>query len=444
MFLSSLAFVLNAYLIIRGFRKETEKKAAEGFPISSLEGFGSVSQFNRSVFVNSAIITIAITLSFLLYLLSAYIIPFITERFTDIAIIAALGELITPVIFFSSLGLVFIAIGVWLLLKIPEKPAFLPGAMLKYYIPRSTPIVLDNFLSDAIIAFLDPITAIRMDEWTESIRVRLNPQFEPYLPEQTRLEQAKEKIFLMFYLKERMSGIFTSDTFLKELKEVIREEEVSSFLEGESSGISATILEETINTLLTQMPEIFETIDRIVIELVDNLPEFNSNRDIWINVSSPEKVVGNREPFRLLIFALNRDVNKTNRKMTFRAEGPVKTYMEKQELKIILDDAEAFNLPEKLPFTSEEETDVLSVLSKILQIGDAVWFTFSRKSFDTHLFHLSVEEQDASIFTLTTQTDVVRDLMYYVTEYGGRLSALGGLATPAIGFLLPILLRLFE
>ncbi len=445
LFLNSLTFLINALLLRRGFARETEKKAREGFPIDSMEGYSVVQAFNSQVLLNSLLITISISLSFLFFLLAVYVLPLavanLASNLSSIILAEALEKFIAPTILFSSLGLVLIAIGIWLLLKIPTKPAFQPGAMLKHYQPRMVPMSLDNFLSDALIPFLDPITRIKMDEWTLSIKNHLNPSFESHSPLNTRLERAKEKILLLFYLKRRMPEIYGGNTFNKELEEVIQVEYLPKFLEGESSGINEIILDEIFEKLYKLIPEVFETIDRIIIELVDNFGAFKENDDLWINISAPEKVIGNRDPFRILVFSLNKNSLKSKRKLEFIAEGPDRAYLDKKVMNLTLDDAEDLGIQvySSLKFSSENEVDILTVLSKILQIGDAAWFSFTRNTFAKHLFSISIQEEGSCIYSRALTINVARDIKFYITEYGGRISALGGLAAPAIGFLLPIL-----
>ncbi|MHA2167167.1 MAG: hypothetical protein ACXAAT_15015, partial [Candidatus Hodarchaeales archaeon] len=333
LFVNSLAFLVNALNIIKGFNRETAKKAESGFPIDSLEGFSSVKSFNTQVFLNSSLITGAIFLSFIFFLLAAIILPGLqpdnTDNLTGIdKVINDLVGILQPTILWSALGLVLIAIGMWLLLKIPDKPAFQPGAMLKYYTPKSVPMTLDNLLSDAMISFLDPITRIKMDEWTDSIQSSLNPLFESLQDETTRLERAREKILLLFYLNKRVTTLLTEEVFLAELSEVLQKDKINDFLAGTDSGIDSTIINDVFTRLETQIPEVFKIIDRLLIDLVDNLKEFRDNKDIWVSVSTPDVVYGNKDPFRILIFALNKDKSKNNRLLTFNASGGQKRFME--------------------------------------------------------------------------------------------------------------------
>jgi hypothetical protein len=444
LFGNSLAYLINGLLIGRSFKQETQKKAEDGFPVDSLEGFSSVTSFTKQVLLNSAIIAGVIFISWVLMLSVVVLIPFLQDQPTINNLVTDLtgqdfssleGTFLRPILIFSAIGLVLIAIGILLLLKIPEKPSFEVGAFLKYYYPRQTPLILDNLLSDAVLAFLDPITKMRFDEWTESIRTSLNPTFGSGLNLTTRVERAREKILLLFYLKLRMPLLLSTESFKSEMTEVIARNAYNEFSEGGKSGITFKILTDIFDLLSTRIPEIFMTIDRLIIELTDNLEDFLSNKDIWVNVSAPEKVVGNENPFRFLMFALNKDVSRyreTKRMVNFTVSGPQKHFMEDLTISVPLDEAEDIRVTSpNLEFISEGSNDILGLLTQILQIGDATWFTVERNEFSSHLFHLSISETErGSIFAETLTVDVTRDFMFYVRTYGGKLSALSGLLLP--------------
>jgi hypothetical protein len=461
--LNSLMFLLNGLLIIRNFKKEIKKKTDEGFPVESLEGFSAVSRFVTQTLASSSLISVVVAFSLVVFLISLAVIPvlqFIIPSFPeigsllgidmeasnlDLEIASKVGSFLAPIVMVSAIGLVLIAIGILLLLRIPEKPSFEVGAFLKYYFPRTSPLILDNLLSDSIIAFLDPITRMRFDEWTDSINNGLRNDFEAYTDPVTRLERAREKILLLFYLKKRMPLLLSEAAFERELNEVINQDSLNDFKKGKKSGIDFEVLKEIFDRLYDRMPEIFMTIDKLVIELTDNLQEFRENKDIWVRTSAPVKVVGNENPFRILFFALNKNtIEFSNKKrlVNFRISGPQSHFMEEVNFNLALDEAAELNIgKDDLPFISDGSRDILGILSKILQIGDAVWFTFERKSYKSHLFHLSINEgEKGSIFGETVSINVTRDLMFYIRTYGGKLSAISGLILPVGSIILRALL----
>lgn len=449
--LNAIAFSLLGFLNHRAFSNETKRKTNEGFPIESLEGFSSVSGYVSSTRASTTLITIVVFLSLALYLVAISVIPTLEQLlvlFPGLAdslpadLVDNLKTLLRPVILFSALGLVLIALGILLILEIPEKPAFEVGAFLRVFQPRVTPLSLDNLLSDSIQAFLDPITKMRFDEWTDSIAMALRKDFEPLLPPQTRMERAREKILLLFYLRKRMPLQLPTKVFEDELTEIIRAEHLRSLQEGEASGINFSVFNEIFDRLHKRIPEVFATIDRLIIELTDNLANFMENEDIWVSISAPVKVSGNRHPFRILAFALNRNTmefSQKKRPVTFHLQGAQNSFMERIEYVFSLDEAERIDIAEtQLPFVSSKGNDIIGILSRILQIGDAVWFTTSRSAFRSHIFHLSISEKGrGAIFGETIKIDLVRDLGFYIRAYGGRLSALTGVILPFFSFLFP-------
>ncbi len=452
--LNAFSYLINGLFIRRSFKTETRMKAEAGFPVDSLEGYSAVTNFTTQVLLNSTIIALVIFLSWILILIVVLVIPFLQVNEDINTLVTQIlgqdfsaieGVILRPILIFSAIGLVLIAIGILLLLKIPEKPSFEVGAFLKFYYPQQTPIILDNLLSDAILAFLDPITKMHFDEWTELIDKSLNVNYEPEVEKKTRVERAREKILLLFYIKQRMPLLLTEEVFLKELLEVISSSQMPEFLAGGTSGINLLILNDIFNQLTPRIPEIFKMIDRLIIELTDNLGEFLGNNDIWANIAAPEKVVGNENPFRILSFTLNKDVSLySNRKrsLNFQLSAPTNHYMENLNISLAADEAEDFLIDKiPLPFISEGSQDILGLLTRILQIGDAVWFTVERKSFDSHLFHLAINEgARGSIFGETIAINVTRDLMFYIRTYGGKLSALSGLLLPIGSIILQYLL----
>ena len=123
----------------------------------------------------------------------------------------------------------------------------------------------------------------------------------------------------------------------------------------------------------------------------------------------------------------------------FKFYPPEDTYINDPDIWPFYEKAEELDIEENtLPFVSDGSKDIFGILSRILQIGDAVWFTIERKSFKSHLFHVSINEDSrGSIFGETINVDVTRDIVFYLKTYGGKLSAVTGLALPILSFLIP-------
>jgi len=341
-------------------------------------------------------------------------------------------------IIFVAVGLVFIALGISILLSLPEKPSLQPGALMKYYYPSRIPSQIDNFLGDTIGAFLDPITRMRWDEWTQIIAKGLS---DAYLPESSfsdRLSSAREKILLFTYLHQTIPNVVSFEIVSSELSEIFKERaSFENFLAGKESGISWEILMDIITELRKEAPEIFTVIDRLVIELRDNLRNFKES-DLWVTIASPDKVRGNLRPFRIMVFVLNKseefknkkrpvDVKLTNYDLGMNSTLP-DTYS------IHLDESSDFSIKaDALPLISRGEEDIVGYLSRILSIGDAIWFQIYKSRFGFHIYNIRIEEPGKGAVSGTSiKIPIVRDMNFYLQSYGGKIFALVGALIPLI------------
>jgi hypothetical protein len=330
-----------------------------------------------------------------------------------------------------------IAIGISLLISLPDAPALVPGSLMQYFSPVSLPSQIDNFLSDTIVPFFDPITRFRFDEFSNFILKNLHPEFELNEDDTTRLEIAREKILLFAYLNLSMTEVISIENTKKELSEMFSSPDiVDRLFAGDESGITWEILLEIIKKVNKISPEIFQVIDRLIVHLQENLKEFKE-KDMFVTITAPAIVYGNLDPFRIMVFMLNN-----NKKEFLDKKRPVSVKLVTDQIGsipdtygIALDEAECDIKSDSLPFISEEE-DLVGVLSRILQVGDAVWFQLIRKTYTSHLFNIRVSEDGIiSIFGKSLEIELRRDINYYISQYGGKLSALAGAILPVIGFL---------
>ncbi len=421
--LNSAILSLNGILLSMEFSGEIKKKTREGFPVESLEGFTEIKRSVSMTLASTIFITVAIFASLSTFLIATYVIP----EFSDIDVDEA-----RQIMIFAAIGLALVGIGITLMLKLPEKPAIEPGALMGHFTPTRVPSQIDNLLGDTVVPFLDPITRMRWDEFQAFLEKSLKDDFLPNEDLQTRLEVALEKVLLFVYLCQRMPDAADEAVCHKELGEIVREDRLEGIFTGEESGINWVILTEIIQKVKKEAPEIFEVIDRVLLDLRENLRVFQ-DQDLWVTVGSPTTISGTQKPFRILVFALNLDSSYREKKrpmlfkLTSQAENPPFTY------NLHLDESEELGIGKinNLPFTAEDGPDVVGVLSQILRIGDAVWFQVHRTRFGKHVFQITCEDPErGALYGSSMTISVVRDLMFYVRTYGGKVSALAGVALP--------------
>lgn len=428
LFINSAILSLNGILLNRDFLSEVNRKTEQGFPIESLEGFSDVKRSVSRTLKSTIFITIAILASLIIFLVGSYALD---------AVFGDSGPIKDPRIFviFASIGLAFVGVSMTLLLRLPDRPALEPGAFIGHFTPSQIPCQIDNLLSDTVVNFLDPITRLQYDEWEIYLQNSLRDDYIPEKDPITRLEIAREKVLLLVYLAQRMPEAITFQVAKNELEEVVREDCLIGLFEGRESGISWQLLTEIISKIRKEAPEIFLVIDRVLIDLKENLSVFK-NQNLWVTVGAPSTVSGTAKPFRFLVFALNLDpaFRENKRPMTFtlgsQEENPPFNYV------LHLDEADDLELAkvDSLEFTSETDLDIVGLLSRILQIGDAVWFQVYRSRVGKHVFRISLEEPDHGVVYGTSLTvSVIRDLAFYARTYAGRVSALVGIALPFLG-----------
>lgn len=427
--IAAILFWLNSFFLGASFKKEIDELVSKGLPVYGIEGFDSV---NRAI-------KLMVGTSYLILLLIA--ISFVTGVFLFLDVLYGLGLGNAELVFFTAVGLMLISIGITLLIRVPEKPAFKPGGLLNLYRPTFLPMALDNILSDSVYAFLDPATRMSYDEWTTSIENSMRDDYETEADTQeTRLERAREKVLLLTYLKSEMGKLITKEVYEREIKEIIKEETYQDFWNGKESGISLSLLEEILVRLRRNVPELFDIIDRITVELVDNLEVLKST-DLWITVGHPVTHLGSLYPFRIIIFLLNRSKEFMTKKRPTKVRivsGRNSIDPDIVEAERLLDEADDMEITEtEIPFVSADQTDIIDYLTRFLQVGDAFWFQFKPNRLGYHILNIEVsDENDSVVFGKSISVIAKLDIRFLIKSYGGRVAGLAGVALPFLSGIL--------
>ncbi len=425
--LIAIPFSLNGFLMERAFNDEISRIISTGLLIRGVEGFSDVQNKIKLLYRASYSITISVIISYLVFTSATFLT---TSEGTDpnITILARLF------IFVASIGLLAISSGASILLRLPNKSALQPGGLMKYYSPRSLTLKLDNLLTDSIIPRLDPITRMQMDEWSFSISEMMNPNFRVDQSDQSRLEQAREKIFLLVYLKEYLPEIVSEDVFLAEMKEIIQESNLKQFFKGKKSKISLKTLITIIRDVRREIPEVFKLVQRIFVLVTENIHLLRSN-DNYISIVHPSSHVGNIDPFRVTVFMLNLQDKK--KKVKLQVQTSMSSLDPDDASQTILLDSGSIKLPEegeKLSISSSTESmDVLRLVTSILQIGDALNLQFRPNRFGTHVLNISVEDEQGMISGRSIVVSVYRDPMFYIKTMGAKALGYIGAAVSFIG-----------
>ncbi|MHA1993137.1 MAG: hypothetical protein ACW97Z_01185 [Candidatus Hodarchaeales archaeon] len=424
--LIALPFSLNGFLMERAFNAEINRIISTGLLIRGVEGFDEVHNKIKLLYRASYSITASVLISYLVFTSASLITS--NENDPDLAIFARFF------IFVASIGLLAISSGASILLRLPNKSAIQPGGLMKYYSPRSLPLKLDNLLTDSIVPRLDPITRMQMDEWSNTVFEMMNPNFRGNVSNQVRLEQAREKILSLVYLKEYIPELVTEEIFNSEMTEIIQEEYLQDFFSGKKSKISLKTLITIIRDVRREIPEIFELVQRIFVLVTENVHLLRNN-DNYISIVHPSSHVGNIDPFRVTIFILN--LQESKKKVKLLVQTSMSSLDPDDASQTLLLDSNSIKLPEvgqRLHLSSSTESiDVLRLVSSILQVGDTMNLQFRPNRFGTHVLNISVEDERGIISGRSIVVSVYRDPTFYIKTMGAKALGYVGAAISFIG-----------
>ena len=272
------------------------------------------------------------------------------------------------------------------------------------------------------------------DEWSNTVSDMMNPEFVGDQSEHIRLEQAREKIFLLVYLKEYLPELISEEVFNSEMKEIIQEKDLQDFFSGKDSKISLKTLVTIIRDVRREISEIFELVQRIFVLVTENIHLLRT-RDIIINIVHPSSHVGNIDPFKVTVFILN--LQESKKKVKLQVQTSMSSLDPDDASQTLLLDSNSMRLPEvgqKLKISSSTESmDVLRLVSSILQIGDAMNLQFRANRFGTHALNLAIEDERGIISGRSIIVSVYRDPMFYVKTMGAKALGYIGAALSFIG-----------
>ena len=403
--INALIIMLTTILMYLSFKGDLRYLKRKGKPIESLKGMEQVGSTILTKTISTFLITFLAFVSFVTFYVSIYwnLVPF----------------------FYASISLVLITFGLAILLRIPKTPSFMPGGLMEFYTPREYPLILDNLFMDTLEAFLDPISWIKYDDYKQDLEKMVLPKNGEVT--RTDIERAFEKIMLLNYMKVRMPGIITDDIVRDEIIEVIDEKYYNYLVKN--PYLSFKNIRLLLKSLQSRAPEIVTLVDRLYLVLLDNLEEFK-NTDLFVDVTAPRLVKGLCR-FGLLVFLFNNsdEFKDKRRPVTVRcvAQG---FYPEVSEIHITLDPKENFEIKaDKLPIFSEGEEDIVGTLPKVLQIGDAVWFSLVPIDYGKKVIRVEVAENGEVVQGRSVVIIVKRDISGLLRNLSGGGSIIGGLGT---------------
>jgi len=344
------------------------------------------------------------------------------------------GEILST-IFFLSIGLVFVTMGLGTLLNITDTPKLQPAGLLDYHEPSLFPTKLDNIMTDVVEAFLDPLTLLVFDEYRGAISDELKWTKKSKIPRQTALERATEKIFFLNYLNQQLSEIVSNELMVFELAELLKDpEHIMQY-----PSFSSEIIQQVFQDMGTGAEGLFKLISKLIVELNENLGRFKQS-DIYIDMAIPDVSIGlTKVNLFILLVNLSNDSNfKVGRpiQISISSEGflPSETIVD-----LMLDPSEGFQVKsDKLEIANEGGEDVIGCVTELLQIGDALWIQLEPKNLGkkTLIVQILDPEDNRLLFGKNLITDIRFDTVGLARALVGKASAYFGLTFSLLKFIL--------
>lgn len=411
--LISFFYTLNGILLNVSFNSSINKYLTEGKPVQGIRGFTDLKSSLKAARNMSIVITLGSILSLTLFLVR-YLGLTETRNLTTVAVAFA-----------------FIVISVLFLVEYPEETSFSPGGLIGFYEPDIFPMVMDNLLTEAFLTYLDPATFMEIDEWRIELSNMLESTFEEEAAPTTRIERAVEKILVLAYLNHLLPDIITMEILEKELVEVVGKEDLDHFLKGETTGLTFSEIQKIVLKVEKEAPEVFRLVDRLIIQLTDNYQPFR-DEEIYFTVAVKTNQGSIKESAGMVVFLLNKTTNGNKRmKVSMRADRNT-MQPDFQEIEIPLDPMD-FEFPDTQPSFVGSEPDIVTILTRILQVGDTIWFRLKPNNFGYKVVTVQIEEKGGQkVMGQSIEMKFTKSISFYVKAYLPRLSALGGVALPVI------------
>ncbi len=411
---NSIMLLLGATSTESSLKMRLNFERRRGRPIDSLDGFDLLANNVKRVTNLLKLISLICLVALVLFLVMLY-----------------MGDLNLG---FAAAGFSLVGLGLALLIRSLNLNIHDVNGLQDFYKPTTHQIFLDNFFAEILSNHLDPVTYLKWDEYLAGINEILTPTFIQKIKEQEEDELpitfAIEKILFLYYLK--FQEVLTEGQFIQELKEVIDVESKTFDIQkglfiGGSWHFSTADIAKLFNYVRTYNPGFFNIIDRLQLELADNI-ERVSNDPIYMDSTAQEVVYLNSE-LNIMIFLYNNAPEAKKYILKINAPG---FEPNKLKLEIEVEGRGEYLIPNSpLPLTSSEGKDIAGVLSTMLENGDTIWLTLEPREIRTQTIQIFLLSEDGTIIEGKTRAvKVTKDIKTYLKKLGSIGSLLGGLAVP--------------
>jgi len=385
-----------------------------GRPIDSLDGFELLESNVKKVINLLKLISLICFVAIILFI-----------------VMLAIGNLDVG---FAAAGFALVGLALAILIRSLNLHIHDVNGLQDFFKPTTHQIFLDNFFSEIFSNHLDPVTFLKWDEYLEEINKILNPAFVSHVKEMEEDELpitfAMESLLFLYYLKYQ--EVLDDELFLKEMSEIINTKAETfdvnkGFLVEGAWYFSTEDVFKIFDYIKQYNPGFFTIIDRLQLELADNISRISKD-PIYMDSSAQEVVFANGE-LNLMIFFYNNAPAAKRYRLKVAAPG----FAPRQfTLDIEVEGRGSFEIPSKpIPLISQGGTDIVNVLSSMLENGDTIWLTLEPRELGEQTIQIYLESEEGVIIEGKTRVVLVtKDMKTKLKKLSSVFSLLGGLAVP--------------
>ena len=335
---------------------------------------------------------------------------------------------------YAAIGFTLFALGLALLIRSLNLNIYDVNGLKDFYKPTIHQIFLDNLFSDGISNHIDPISLLRWNDYILGITEILNPAFIKKIKSKEKGERpitfAIEKILYLYYLKSQ--EVLQEERFIAEMEEVINIEsdifdvEKGLLIEGKWY-FSKKDIYGLFEYLKEHNPGFFKIVDKLQIELKDNIEKFSQDK-IYMD-SSANEVVFKGNSLNVMVYLFNNSPKSKEYHIRVFATG-----FDPPEFKLEMrvEGRGSFKIPDQpIPLTSSTGTDIVGVMSDMLENGDAIWLTLEPRVLGEQSLQIFLENADGTIIEgRTRNVRIAKDLKTQLKKLTSIGTIIGGIGAP--------------
>ncbi len=376
---SLVVFGLNFFVVFLGiatnsnaFHSILQLNKMEGRPIKSLHGFEYLEnkiKENQKLTKGLLILTLLFTMGYILFILIDWFSP-----------LFSFGSEIQS----SALGLLLIIIAILMNYKPMNVDIGRILGLIQFHSTKSHQITMRTFFTDCFYEHIDPVTRLKYDEFIEIIKTIVKPEFVKHVHEMDELDDpikyATEQMLYLAYLDYRKT--IDENTVIAHLSEIINTSTPKyDYINGADVGAPIRyfsrkdIFNVFKNGIEKYTPKIFNIIDRVQIDVIDNLVEI-ANQQTLLEVIAEESI-NDDGVVNLLVFIFNN----TEKEKQFMIDIFAPNFQpDLLKLTITVEGRGNFRIPTppdgKLKICDDSQEDCVGVISNILKNAEMLWLSF--------------------------------------------------------------------